>query len=125
MEIIYRELGIELTRKCNEVCNHCLRGPAQDLDLSKEVIDSLFDNNDIRLIENLYLSGGEPTMNGKGFSYLVDKIIEKKVVVGTYRVIINGTYYTPEFGNAIRRLHEYIDTVEVSLSIYDVLSIIQ
>lgn len=111
MEIIYRELGIELTRRCNEKCEHCLRGDAIDSDLSKEVIDALFDNNDIRLIENLYLSGGEPTMNSKAFSYLVDKIIEKKVVVGTYRVIINGTYYEEEFGNAIRKLHEYIDRV--------------
>ena len=111
MEIIYRELGIELTRRCNERCKHCLRGDAMDTDLSKEVIDSLFDNNNIRLIENIYLSGGEPTMNSKALSYLVDKIIEKKVVVGTYRVIINGTYYEEEFGNAIRRLHEYIDRV--------------
>ncbi len=111
MEIIYRELGIELTRRCNEKCEHCLRGDAIDTDLSKEVIDSLFDNNDIRLIENLYLSGGEPTLNSKAFSYLVDKIIERRVVVGTYRVIINGTYYDPLFGKAVRKLHEYIDRV--------------
>lgn len=111
MEIIYKELGIELTRRCNEKCEHCLRGPAENIDLSKEVIDSLFDNNNIRLIENLLLSGGEPTMNGEALSYLVDKIIEKRVVIGTYRVIINGTYYTEEFGNAIRRLHEYIDSI--------------
>ncbi len=111
MEIIYRELGIELTRRCNEACAHCLRGDAIDTDLTREVIDALFDNNDIRLIENLYLSGGEPTMNGKAFSYLVDKIIEKRVIVGTYRVIINGTYYDEDFGLAIKKLHEYIDTV--------------
>ena len=111
MEIIYSELGIELTRRCNEKCEHCLRGNAQDIDLTKEVIDALFDNNNIRLIENLYLSGGEPTLNSKALSYLVDKIIAKRVVVGTYRVIINGTYYDEEFGNAIKRLHEYIDIV--------------
>jgi len=111
MEIIYKELGIELTRRCNEKCAHCLRGDALDVDLSKEIIDSLFDNNDIRLIENLLLSGGEPTMNGQALSYLVDKIIEKRVVIGTYRVIINGTYYDPLFGDAIKRLHEYIDRV--------------
>ena len=58
MEIIYHELGIELTRRCNEKCEHCLRGDAMDIDLSKEVIDALFDNNNIRLIENLLLSGG-------------------------------------------------------------------
>ena len=111
MEIIYRELGIELTRRCNEACPHCLRGDAMDIDLSKEVIDALFLNNDIRLIENLYFSGGEPTMNSKAFSYFVDKLIEKKVIVGTYRVIINGTYYDSLFGNAIEKLHEYIDRV--------------
>ena len=75
MEIIYKELGIELTRKCNQKCSHCLRGPSENVDLSEEVIDSLFDNNNIYLIENLYLSGGEPTMNGKALVYLVDKII--------------------------------------------------
>ena len=111
MKIIYKELGIELTRRCNEKCEHCLRGPAENVDLSKEIIDSLFDNNNIRLIENLLLSGGEPTMNSEALSYLVDKIIEKRVVVGTYRVIVNGTYYDPKFGLAIRRLHEYIDRI--------------
>ncbi len=111
MEIMYNELGIELTRRCNEKCAHCLRGPSENIDLSKEIIDSLFDNNDIRLIENLFLSGGEPTMNGKSLSYLVDKIIDNRVVVGTYRIITNGTYYSEEFGSAIRKLHEYIDTV--------------
>ncbi len=111
MEIIYHELGIELTRRCNEKCEHCLRGDAIDTDLSKEVIDALFDNNNIRLIENLLLSGGEPTMNSEALLYLVNKIIERRVVVGTYRVIINGTYYDDKFGIAIKRLHEYIELV--------------
>lgn len=111
MVISYNQLGIELTRRCNEACAHCLRGPAEDVDLSEEVIDALFDNNDIYLIENLLLSGGEPTMNGKGLNYLVNKIIEKRVIVGNYRIIINGTYYSEEFGAAIKKLHEYIDKI--------------
>ena len=111
MRIIYRELGIELTRRCNEKCEHCLRGPAETVDLSKDVIDALFDNNYIYLIENLLLSGGEPTMNGESLSYLVDKLIEKKVIVGSYRVIINGTYYDERFGSAIRKLHNYVDSI--------------
>ena len=44
MKLIYKELGIELTRRCNERCKHCLRGPAEPVDLSKDVIDALFDN---------------------------------------------------------------------------------
>lgn len=111
MKLSYRELGIELTRRCNEMCKHCLRGPAESVDLSKDVIDALFDNNDIYLIENLLLSGGEPTMNGEALLYLVDRLIEKKVIVGSYRVIINGTYYDENFGDAIRKLHSYVDSI--------------
>ena len=111
MKLIYKELGIELTRRCNEMCKHCLRGPAEPVDLSKDVIDALFDNNDIDLIENLLLSGGEPTMNGEALLYLVDKLIEKEVIVGSYRVIVNGTYYDDRFGDAIRKLHRYVDSI--------------
>ena len=34
---------IEVTRRCNMNCAHCLRGDAQNLDISIDVIDRFFD----------------------------------------------------------------------------------
>ena len=35
-------LVIEVTRKCNLQCAHCLRGEAQDIEISEAVIDKIF-----------------------------------------------------------------------------------
>ena len=35
-------MNIELTRRCNMACKHCLRGDAQNLTISKEIIDKIF-----------------------------------------------------------------------------------
>ena len=35
---------IEVTRRCNMKCAHCLRGPAQNIDLSFEEVDAFLDN---------------------------------------------------------------------------------
>ena len=35
-------LGIEITRKCNKTCSHCMKGDSQNISLSKEIVDKLF-----------------------------------------------------------------------------------
>ena len=40
----YAGLTLELTRRCNKKCAHCLRGQSQDITMSKEIIDKLFDD---------------------------------------------------------------------------------
>jgi len=55
-------LIIEITRKCNFTCDHCLRGEAQNKDIDHKVIDALLDNN-IEYISNITFTGGEPSLN--------------------------------------------------------------
>ena len=42
MEYVFHCLTFEVTRRCNLVCKHCMRGKAQNIDLSKEMVDDFF-----------------------------------------------------------------------------------
>ena len=108
MKLIYSNLQFELTRRCNEACAHCCRGEAQDIDLTKETIDNFFNNNDIHTISTLMFSGGEPTLNGKMLEYIVDKIIEKDIIVHMFMISINGLSYSEELINGLNKLKDYI-----------------
>lgn len=39
MKINVHTLIVEVTRRCNMTCKHCLRGDAQSLDMQKETVD--------------------------------------------------------------------------------------
>lgn len=41
MEIYVNYLAIEVTRRCNMKCEHCLRGDAQNLDISTAVLSGI------------------------------------------------------------------------------------
>lgn len=68
----FAKLEIELTRKCNRQCAHCLRGQAQDKTISKKIIDKIFD--DVGDCLAVYVCGGEAMMELDTLRYLVDKI---------------------------------------------------
>lgn len=54
------ELFLELSRKCNLKCAHCLRGPAQRKNMSREVMLAAYNKAE----EEVYLAtgGGEPSL---------------------------------------------------------------
>lgn len=68
----YAGLTLELTRRCNKKCAHCLRGQSQDITMSKEIIDKLFD--DVSDCAQVYISGGEPLLEVDTLIYLLEKI---------------------------------------------------
>lgn len=108
MKLNYSRLQIELTRRCNQSCIHCCRGESQNIDLTKEIVDAFFEKNDINYIGTLLFSGGEPTLNGKMLEYIVDKIIEKEVIVDMFMFGINGLSYSEELVNGLNKLRDYI-----------------
>lgn len=68
----FSEFFIELTRRCNERCEHCARGDAQDLTITKEIINKLFEDTEECL--QVYVTGGEPMLEPEILLYLIDKI---------------------------------------------------
>lgn len=108
MKLYYSQLQFELTRRCNQNCAHCCRGESQNVDISKEIVDDFFGKNDIYNIGTLLFSGGEPTLNGKMLEYIVDKIIEKEIIVGMFMFNINGLSYSEELVSGLNKLKDYI-----------------
>lgn len=128
MRIVYSSIQFELTRRCNQSCDHCCRGKSQSVDLSKEVVDAFFDKNDIYSINDLKFSGGEPTLNGSMLEYIVDKIIEKNIPVYHFALSINGLSYSEELVNGLNKLNEYckqFDTSDLKFERYGFLFISQ
>lgn len=108
MKIILSRVQFELTRRCNQECLHCCRGEAEDMDLTKEIVDALFDNNEICSIGDLLFSGGEPTLNGEMLEYIVDKIIGANIPVRHFIFGINGLSYSQALINGLNKLRDYI-----------------
>ena len=77
MQSYYANLGIEVTRRCNQVCeNFCMRGASQTMDIPVEYIDLFLDQkrNQYKAVDQLLFSGGEPTLNEDAIVYTVQKI---------------------------------------------------
>lgn len=108
MKLYYSRLQFELTRRCNQQCAHCCRGESQNVDLTEEIVDAFFENNEIFGIGDLLFSGGEPTLNGRMLEYIVDKLICNNIEVGMFGLGINGLSYSEEMIRGLNKLRDYI-----------------
>lgn len=84
-----RGLGIEITRKCNKSCKHCMKGESQNISISKEIVDKLF--SDIQDCNEFMFLGGEPLLEIDIIEYIIDKIIENNWSVSAIQLTTNGT----------------------------------
>lgn len=85
------DVAIEVTRRCNMKCSHCLRGDAQDMDISKETIDRFLDGFiPGSYIGNLTITGGEISLNVKMVKYLLRAIKNRRIDVGNFYMVTNG-----------------------------------
>ena len=55
---------IEITRRCNMCCAHCLRGDAENVDINSKYVDAFFNSfKDGAFISNITFTGGEISLN--------------------------------------------------------------
>lgn len=55
---------IEVTRRCNMCCAHCLRGDAESIDIQEKYIDAFLDSFETgAYISSLTFTGGEISLN--------------------------------------------------------------
>lgn len=90
----YDELMIEITRKCNLACENCLRGDAQNITMSKEVIDRIFE--DAPDCKQVLFTGGEPLLAINEIGYFIDKLIASDWTTSNIAMTINGTICNPK-----------------------------
>jgi len=101
---------IELTRRCNIVCDHCLRGQLQNLDVKNEYITELLSN--FTHIQNITLTGGEPSLNVKAIQHFISEIKRQKISLGHFYIATNAKIIKPEFLIAITELYTLCDDKE-------------
>ncbi len=105
-KLCFREIGFEITRKCNMTCRHCMRGEAQNKTISEEAIDRFLD--DVAGASNLILTGGEPFLEPEIISYLFDEIIRRKIPIWNFSCVTNGSIRDKSIADAWNRLADYI-----------------
>ena len=115
---------IEVTRKCNFTCGHCLRGNAQNADLDLNKLRQFFrENSDIKHIGTFTPGGGESLLKPEIIKEMVDVFREFDIEVQGYYIPTNGSCFTPEAIDAVCKLHWYcsdndVSCVEVSNSVW-------
>lgn len=107
MKYILNRLALEVTRRCNIHCEHCMRGPSQNIDLTPWIVDYVLDSNKISRIEHLLFSGGEPTLNEDIIIYTINKIINEKLDVRELAMVTNGQIFSKRLVEAFNSFIEY------------------
>lgn len=107
MKFILHDLAIETTRRCNMKCEHCMRGESQNIDAPKEIIDLILNNDEIKRIDHICFSGGEPTLNSNIIIYAINKIIAENIDVLEIVMVTNGQIFNKDLVEAFNRFNEY------------------
>lgn len=84
-----KSLAIQITRKCNYNCVHCGKGQAQDLTISKEIIDKML--SQISECEEIYLVGGEVLLELDVIEYLISALKKNNINTNVIQLTTNGS----------------------------------
>lgn len=97
------ELVIEVTRRCNLACQHCLRGNPQNVDISNETIDKALESiTDIGMIT---FTGGEPSLAVDRIRYIYEQIKKRGIYLGGFYVVTNGKIASRKLMNVLIDLY--------------------
>ena len=96
---------IEVTRRCNMECAHCLRGCQQNKDISIAHIDELLSRVDY--INSITFTGGEPSLNVKAIEYTLEQCKDRGIEVGSFYIATNGKIIDESFIIACLKWYAY------------------
>lgn len=94
-------------------CAHCLRGDAQELDISHHHIRNVLRH--FRHIHQLTISGGEPSLNVKAIHYILKQLKRFGVHIYRFHIITNGSLssMSEDFIKVCSELYEYQEDDEL------------
>lgn len=103
-------LIVEVTRKCNLYCDHCLRGDAMNMNIKKEYIDSLL--SQIDSIGSVCFTGGEPSLNVPAMEYFLEQVKRRRIPIEFFYIATNGVNVPESFVIFCLKLYSYCDNKE-------------
>lgn len=111
----YMGLMIEFTRKCNLHCIHCMRGEAQNVTITKEIIDRIIESVEDCL--RFQFTGGEPLLALDEIDYFINRVIEKDYQCEEIRFVTNGTIRDSRVIEVLSKFCNHRDNNKVTISI--------
>lgn len=111
-ELYIKNLCIEITRRCNMRCAHCMRGDAESVDISLKHISNLLRH--VRHIHHFNITGGEPSLNVRAIRHILGRVRAYGITVNDFYIVTNGaaTSRSGEFIAACAALYEYQEEKE-------------
>ncbi len=104
-------LVFEVTRLCNEFCKMCMRGDAQDVNITEEIVNHVLLGNDINDIDTIMLTGGEPTLNEKIICYIIELVIKHNIPVERFYMVTNAKKFPGDILEAFSDYQKYCDSI--------------
>ena len=106
-KLFAKDLCIEITRRCNMSCAHCMRGDAQSTDIEHRYIKDLLKH--FRHIQHFNITGGEPSLNVKAMRYILKQLKRYDIHVYEFYIVTNGSpsSISKEFIKICSELYEY------------------
>lgn len=101
----YYGLALEVTRRCNMSCKHCLRGDAQDVDMPLDVVDLAL--RDACYIEQIAFTGGEPALNLPAVERALEACERHGIQVESFFMATNGSIVTDELISLLGKWDAY------------------
>lgn len=104
-KIVVDNLVVEITRKCNAGCAHCLRGCAENVNISRKAMKQLFENIDA--INIITFTGGEPSLYVQAIREALNICKERGISVCYIYVVTNGVKYSKGLINVMNDWANY------------------
>ena len=102
----------EITRRCNVRCEHCLRGPAQKVDMSDKVIDRSLEG--VEEISTITFTGGEPSLAVDRIRYILSAVKKRGIYVDSFYIVTNGKKKSLDLCLALMEWYAYCESNEMS-----------
>lgn len=107
MKIILDYLVLEITRKCNMRCPHCLRGAAQPVEMDLNIINFVTEATDH--ISRVVFTGGEPSLNADAINHFRWASHFNNCGFNSFWLTVNAKFFKKDFYDAIWNLYRSCD----------------
>lgn len=104
-KMVIDSLVVEITRRCNANCAHCLRGCAENVNISRKAMRELFNN--IKYVNTITFTGGEPSLYVRAIRETLNICKELEIEVGYIYVVTNGVKYSKGLINVMNDWANY------------------
>lgn len=96
---------IEVTRRCNMSCQHCLRGEQQKVNIDHNHITTLLEQ--LGTLGSITFTGGEPSLYVDAIDFTLSECKRLGVEVGSFYIATNGLQIKEDFVLSCLRWYAY------------------